>query len=111
MFNNSLCQLSDIFLNMYVTFCSVCERLNLNPNRTMAGKVVLCFTTNTLFTAVSRAASYVKAAGGLGVIIARNPGYNLTPCRDDFPCVAIDYELGTDVLLYIRSTRYETINK
>jgi hypothetical protein len=87
------------------TFSGVCERLNLNPNRTMAGKVVLCFTTNTLFTAVSRAASYVKAAGGLGVIIARNPGYNLTPCRDDFPCVAIDYELGTDVLLYIRSTR------
>lgn len=96
---------------MYVTFCSVCERLNLNPNRTMAGKVVLCFTTATLHSAVSRAASSVKAAGGLGVIIARNPGYNLTPCRDYFPCVAIDYELGTDILLYIRSTRYGTMNK
>ncbi|XP_019099349.1 PREDICTED: subtilisin-like protease SBT3.5 [Camelina sativa] len=91
--------------NTNETFSGVCERLDLNPNRTMAGKVVLCFTTNTLFSAVSRAASYVKAAGGLGVIVARNPGYNLTPCRDDFPCVAIDYELGTDVLLYIRSTR------
>ncbi|KAF3609731.1 hypothetical protein DY000_02047066 [Brassica cretica] len=87
-----------------VTFSGVCERLNLNPNGTMRGKVVLCFTTATLFTAVSRAASYVKSAGGVGVIIARNPGYNLTPCRDDFPCVAIDYELGTDILLYIRST-------
>ncbi|WZZ59844.1 hypothetical protein YC2023_059951 [Brassica napus] len=76
-----------------VTFSGVCERLNLNPNGTMRGKVVLCFTTATLFTAVSRAASYVKSAGGVGVIIARNPGYNLTPCRDDFPCVAIDYEL------------------
>ncbi|KFK45040.1 hypothetical protein AALP_AA1G336300 [Arabis alpina] len=87
------------------TFSSVCERLDFNPNRTMAGKVVLCFTTTTLYAAVARAASYVKAAGGLGVIIARNPGYNLTPCRDDFPCVAIDYELGTNILLYIRSTR------
>ncbi|CAN8314041.1 unnamed protein product [Cochlearia groenlandica] len=91
--------------NSNVTFSGVCERLNLNPNRTMTGKVVLCFTTTTLYSAVSRAASYVKAAGGLGVIIARNPGYNLTPCRDDFPCVAIDYELGTDILVYIRSTR------
>lgn len=93
---------------MYVTFCSDCELLDLNANRTMRGKVVLCFTTETLYTAVARAASYVKAAGGLGVIIARNPGYNLTPCTDDFPCVAIDYELGTDILLYIRSTRYQT---
>ncbi|ESQ33489.1 hypothetical protein EUTSA_v10006855mg [Eutrema salsugineum] len=92
------------------TFTGVCERLNLNPNGTMAGKVVLCFTTTTLFTAVSRAASYVKADGGLGLIIARNPGYNLTPCRDDFPCVAIDYELGTDILLYIRSTRSPVVN-
>ncbi|CAH2035065.1 unnamed protein product, partial [Thlaspi arvense] len=91
--------------NSNETFSGVCESLNLNPNRTMVGKVVLCFTTTTLFSAVSRAASYVKSVGGLGVIIAKNPGSNLNPCRDDFPCVAIDYELGTDVLLYIRSTR------
>ncbi|CAN8290250.1 unnamed protein product [Cochlearia groenlandica] len=86
------------------SFSGVCELLNLNPNRTMAGKVVLCFTTTTLYTAVSKAASNVKAAGGLGVIVARNPGYNLASCSDGFPCVAIDYELGTDILLYIRST-------
>ena len=76
----------------------------------MAGKVVLCFTTARDFTVVSTAASIVKAAGGLGLIIARNPGYNLAPCSDDFPCVAIDNELGTDILFYIRYTGYETMN-
>ncbi|VYS47853.1 unnamed protein product [Arabidopsis thaliana] len=90
--------------NSIDTFSGVCESLNLNSNRTMAGKVVLCFTTARDFTVVSTAASIVKAAGGLGLIIARNPGYNLAPCSDDFPCVAIDNELGTDILFYIRYT-------
>ncbi|CAH2035067.1 unnamed protein product [Thlaspi arvense] len=85
-------------------FSGVCESLNLNPNRTMAGKVVLCFTTSRAYATVSAAASFVKSAGGLGLIVARYPGYTLAPCTDDFPCVAIDYELGTDMLFYIRST-------
>ncbi|CDY54842.1 BnaC05g51310D [Brassica napus] len=85
------------------TFSGECESLNLNSNRTMAGKIVLCFTTTRGYTTVSRAASFVKRAGGLGLIIARNPGYTLNPCKDDFPCVAVDYELGTDILFYIRS--------
>nr|AAD03431.1 similar to the subtilase family of serine proteases (Pfam: PF00082, score; 45.8, E=1.1e-11, n=2) [Arabidopsis thaliana] len=42
--------------------------------------------------------------GGLGVIIARHPGYAIQPCLDDFPCVAVDWELGTDILLYTRSS-------
>lgn len=74
----------------------------------MAGKVVLCFTTSRGYSAVSSAAAFVKRAGGLGVIIARNPGYTLNPCKDDFPCVAVDYELGTNTLFYIRSNGYET---
>nr|VDD44424.1 unnamed protein product [Brassica oleracea] len=86
------------------TFSGECESLNLNSNRTMAGKIVLCFTTTRGYTTVSRAASFVKRAGGLGLIIARNPGYTLNPCKDDFPCVAVDYELGTDILFYIRSS-------
>ncbi|KAL1213019.1 Subtilisin-like protease SBT3.3 [Cardamine amara subsp. amara] len=83
----------------------VCESLNLNPNHTMARKVVLCFTTLRANTAISRAASFVKTAGGLGLIVSRNPVYTLAPCDVDFPCIAIDYELGTDILSYIRSTR------
>jgi hypothetical protein len=68
----------------------------------MEGKVVLCFTTSILSSSVSNAARYVKRAGGLGVIIARHPSF-ARPCLDDFPCVTVDYELGTNILLYIRS--------
>ncbi|KAH0866871.1 hypothetical protein HID58_073893 [Brassica napus] len=84
--------------------CSTCEDLSLNSNATMVGKVVLCFTTSSSSGSVSSAAGSVKKAGGLGVIIARHPGSDLEPCLDDFPCVSVDYELGTNILLYIRST-------
>ncbi|KAG2331568.1 hypothetical protein Bca52824_002748 [Brassica carinata] len=60
--------------------------LFFNSNRTMAGKVVLCFTTSSYSSSVSNAARDLKRGGGLGVIIARQPGY-LRPCLDDFPCV------------------------
>ncbi|XP_010529680.1 PREDICTED: subtilisin-like protease SBT3.9 isoform X2 [Tarenaya hassleriana] len=85
-------------------FSGDCEKLSANPNRTMAGKVVLCFTTKTDPSAVISAGKAVSEAGGLGVIVARNPGHLLVPCVD-FACAAIDYELGTDILFYIRSTK------
>ncbi|CAN7093412.1 unnamed protein product [Brassica rapa subsp. narinosa] len=91
--------------NSNETFNGDCESLNFIPIRAMAGKVVLCFTTSRRYTTLSRDASFVKRAGGLGLIIARTPGYTVSPCKDDFPCVAVDYELGTDILFYIRSTR------
>ncbi|XP_018468573.2 subtilisin-like protease SBT3.7 [Raphanus sativus] len=90
--------------NSNETFSGTCERLLINSDLTMAGKVVLCFTTSPYGTAVSRAARYVKRAGGLGVIIAGQPGNIIRPCVDDFPCVSVDYELGTNILLYIRSS-------
>ncbi|CAH2070996.1 unnamed protein product [Thlaspi arvense] len=90
--------------NSNKSFSGTCESLLINSNLTMAGKVVLCFTTIKRHSAVSSAARYVKRAGGLGVIVARNPGDALSPCVGDFPCVAVDYELGTNILLYIRSS-------
>ncbi|CAE6131454.1 unnamed protein product [Arabidopsis arenosa] len=90
--------------NSNESFSGTCEELFFNSNRTMEGKVVLCFTTSPYGGAVSRAARYVKRAGGLGVIIARHPGYAIRPCLDDFPCVAVDWVLGTDILLYTRSS-------
>ncbi|CAN8246596.1 unnamed protein product [Cochlearia groenlandica] len=77
-----------------------CEYLSFNPNRTMAGKVVLCFTSSG---SVLGPARDVKEAGGLGLIVARHPSNVVRQCLDDFPCISVDYELGTDILLYIRS--------
>ncbi|KAJ0243139.1 Subtilisin-like protease [Hirschfeldia incana] len=81
-----------------------CQKLSANPNNTMDGKVVLCFTRETSGTPTGDAITSVINAGGLGVIIATNPTHLLSPTRD-FPSVAVDFELGTDILFYIRSTR------
>lgn len=71
------------------------------------GKVVLCFTTVGARAVLTTAASAVREAGGVGVIVARNPSDMLGSCGNDFPCVVVDYELGTRILFYIRSARYQ----
>lgn len=68
---------------------------------------MLCFTRETSVTPAVDAIIAVRNAGGLGVIIARNPTHLLLPSRN-FPSVAVDFELGTDILFYIRSTRYHS---
>ncbi|KAH7560847.1 hypothetical protein ACOSQ2_016949 [Xanthoceras sorbifolium] len=80
-----------------------CETLSLNDT-SVDGKVVLCFS-KVLGASEDIAATSVRAAGGVGVIIARKPGYPIGTCSNDFPCIVVDYELGTRILLYIRSTR------
>ncbi|XP_010436935.1 PREDICTED: subtilisin-like protease SBT3.10 [Camelina sativa] len=83
-----------------------CEKLSANPDSAMEGKVVLCFTANKPTNAAITA---VIKAGGLGLIIARNPTHLLSPTRN-FPYVSVDFELGTDILFYIRSTRFPIVN-
>ncbi|XP_023636581.1 subtilisin-like protease SBT3.10 isoform X2 [Capsella rubella] len=83
-----------------------CEKLSANPSSAMEGKVVLCFTANEPSNAALTA---VRNAGGLGLIMARNPTHLLTPTRA-FPYVSVDFELGTDILFYIRSTRSPIVN-
>ncbi|XP_059664590.1 subtilisin-like protease SBT3.8 [Cornus florida] len=80
-----------------------CESLSLS-NTSVVGKVVLCFTSVASRIPVAKASSVVRAAGGLGVIVAKNPSNILAPCSNDFPCIVVDYELGTKILFYIRST-------
>uniref|UniRef100_A0A5B7BFC1 Uncharacterized protein n=1 Tax=Davidia involucrata TaxID=16924 RepID=A0A5B7BFC1_DAVIN len=87
------------------TAAGVCGSLSLNETSSVVGKVVLCFMTVALPTTVENASSVVRAAGGVGIIVARNPTNTLVPCRaTNFPCISVDYELGTHILFYIRST-------
>ncbi|XP_059662118.1 subtilisin-like protease SBT3.5 [Cornus florida] len=86
------------------TSAGACEALSLNQS-SVTGKVVLCFTSVSRRIAVSNASSAVRAAGGIGVIIAKNPSDALYPCTsNDFPCIEVDYTAGTQILYYIRST-------
>lgn len=71
----------------------------------VSGKVVLCFTSLGRRKDVTTASDAVKQAGGVGLIIAKNPTDGLYPCSDDFPCIEVDYEIGTRIVFYIRSTR------
>lgn len=66
---------------------------------------MLCFasTSGSTQTTSLNASSVVKAAGGLGVIVARNPSH-VSLC-DDFPCIEVDFNIGTQILTYIRSSR------
>ncbi|KAM2230818.1 hypothetical protein ACFXTH_014988 [Malus domestica] len=59
--------------------------------------------------AITNASAVVKEAGGVGLIIAKNPSDALYPCNEDFPCIEVDYEIGTRILFYIRSTRYPLV--
>ncbi|KAG6756723.1 hypothetical protein POTOM_040163 [Populus tomentosa] len=81
----------------------VCQSLLVDAS-TVAGKVVLCFASMTP-GAVRSAAEVVKEAGGAGLIVAKNPSEALSPCTDGFPCTEVDFEIGTQILFYIRSTR------
>ncbi|XP_062074035.1 subtilisin-like protease SBT3.5 [Humulus lupulus] len=86
------------------TASGVCQALQLNQTK-VAGQVVLCFTSMTRRAAITSAVAAVKAAGGVGLIVAKHPSSGLYPCPGDFPCIEVDYEIGTKILFYIRSTR------
>lgn len=67
--------------------------------------MVLCFAKEST-TIEETVATSVRAAGGVGVIIARNRGIvPVNSCSNDFPCIVVDNELGTRILFNIRSTR------
>ncbi|XP_031259152.1 subtilisin-like protease SBT3.5 isoform X2 [Pistacia vera] len=82
----------------------VCQALSLNATK-VAGKVVICFTSVTSRVAIRSAASIVQEAGGVGLIVVKNPTDAFSPCTENFPCVEVDYEVGTQILFYIRSTK------
>ncbi|XP_024026852.1 subtilisin-like protease SBT3.6 isoform X1 [Morus notabilis] len=90
------------------TASAICQALTLNGTDA-AGKVVLCFTSMSGRIAITSATSAVREAGGVGLIVAKHPSGALYPCPGDFPCVEVDYEVGTKILFYIRSTRFPVV--
>ncbi|XP_040987909.1 subtilisin-like protease SBT3.5 isoform X1 [Juglans microcarpa x Juglans regia] len=82
-----------------------CQALSLDETR-VAGNVVLCFTSMYMARQISlrSASTAVQEAGGVGLIVAKHPSDILTSCDAEFPCIEVDYEIGTQILFYIRST-------
>ncbi|XP_049935917.1 subtilisin-like protease SBT3.9 [Nymphaea colorata] len=75
-------------------------------NSTLAkGTIVLCFTSaNDPAKQYAAALLGVLQAGGAGVIFAMHTINVLVPCSL-ISCVQVDYEIGTEILAYIRATR------
>ncbi|XXG77542.1 hypothetical protein AAC387_Pa08g1679 [Persea americana] len=79
-----------------------CQYGSLNSTLA-AGKVILCFSIESSQT-IADAAFAIHAAGGVGVIFAQSTD-NLPVSCDLIPCIEVNYEVGTEILSYIRSTR------
>lgn len=71
-----------------------------------AGKIVLCFSLSDQQDIVS-ASLAVKEAGGVGLVYAQYHEDGLNQCGL-FPCIKVDYEVGTQILTYIRRSRFPT---
>ncbi|KAB2608971.1 subtilisin-like protease SBT5.4 [Pyrus ussuriensis x Pyrus communis] len=88
-------------LEPFHTADGACYSFRVNNNTLVDGNVAIYFTTEIWQEYV--AACAVARAGGVGLIIARNP--SSLNYSDDFPFIGVDYELGTEIMSYIRSTR------
>ncbi|XP_038979859.1 subtilisin-like protease SBT3.9 [Phoenix dactylifera] len=78
-------------------------------NATLAkGKVILCFSSLAEDAYISEAAQSVSRAGGIGLIFAQTQDSELDPC-DGVPCIKVNYEVGTQILSYIRQAKFPVV--
>lgn len=93
-----LCHELTIF---HITSSKDCQPGSLNATLA-SGKIVLCFSKSDQQNIVSASAT-VKKAGGIGLIYAEFPNDGLQSCK--IPCIKVDYQVGTQILFYIRKAR------
>ncbi|KAL3834333.1 hypothetical protein ACJIZ3_009069 [Penstemon smallii] len=85
-----------------------CEDIDTADKTLVAGKVVLCFFGNLADASdIAAAAKAIRMAGGRGVIGASE--ISIPPVTSKgypvfFPCHLVSYDIGTEILNYIRLT-------
>ncbi|KAF7837051.1 subtilisin-like protease SBT3.9 isoform X1 [Senna tora] len=82
-----------------------CQPGSLNATKA-AGKIVLCLSESDQQDIFSASVT-VREAGGVGLIYAQFHQDGVNQC-DLIPCIKVDYEVGTQVLSYIRRARFPT---
>ncbi|KAL3374027.1 hypothetical protein AABB24_005811 [Solanum stoloniferum] len=89
------------FLNIqHIRYCE-----NFTPNDTsVAGKVGLCFLLGNELS-LSSVIEDFRDCGGLGLIVAKSPSRALEVLTFDFPSVGVSYDIGTQILNYLRYSR------
>ncbi|KAG8381590.1 hypothetical protein BUALT_Bualt06G0137300 [Buddleja alternifolia] len=68
------------------------------------GRIVLCFTEKGDEGDILEASINVQSAGGLGLIATKKNFGSISTFHNRFPCVLVTFEVGTQILNYIRST-------
>ncbi|KAG5617365.1 hypothetical protein H5410_017189 [Solanum commersonii] len=81
-----------------------CDTLNTNDTW-VAGKVVLCFLVKGDENDLGTALQVVQVVGGLGLIVAKNPTRTLDYYASDFPSIGVSFDIGAQLLDYIRYSR------
>lgn len=76
-----------------------CQLGSLNATKA-AGKIVLCFSKSDQQN-IASASNSVLVAGGVGLIFAHFQYDGILSCNI-IPCIIVDYEVGTQILSYIR---------
>ncbi|KAJ8632440.1 hypothetical protein MRB53_025776 [Persea americana] len=88
------------------TDASSCKCEDIVPNSGMKGKVVLCFASASSDAVINQAiqgVGNIKSSGAIGAIIAIYPT-QLIPYYD-WQCIIVDYDVGTQIFSYTRSSR------
>ncbi|KAL8552911.1 hypothetical protein ACS0TY_001550 [Phlomoides rotata] len=97
-------RLTGLFYTRNDTSISLCENLFSVIPSLYAGKIVLCFTTFSTPAITSFATTAVSAGGGVGVIVSKL-SLGITGQCGSLPCAEVDYQIGTEILYYIRATK------
>lgn len=91
-----------MFDSVHTFLSKQCSIGSLNATL-VAGQIVLCFSTSgtqDLYTA----STAVREAGGTGLIYADSLHDEQGVC-DSIPCAKVDYQVGSEIFLYITGAR------
>lgn len=67
--------------------------------------MVLCFLVKGDENDLGTAIQVVQVVGGLGLIVAKNPTRTLDYYASDFPSIGVSFDIGAQLLDYIRYSR------
>ncbi|XP_049394262.1 subtilisin-like protease SBT3.4 isoform X1 [Solanum stenotomum] len=81
-----------------------CDKLNANDTWA-TGNVVLCFLVQGDDLLLSTTQEVLQEVGGLGLIVAKNPTTDLNIYASDFPSIGVSFDVGAQLLDYIRYAR------
>ncbi|KAL0844271.1 hypothetical protein Bca101_017517 [Brassica carinata] len=98
-----------LYTGKEVGFTDIIYMGDLTVDEFKAGKAMGKILFNFQTTAPADPAdieAFTKSNGVVGVIIASKPYDIIEPGTMDIPCAYVDFEIGMDIMLYLRTTKF-----